>query len=78
MRRKVGTALHEHIVARLRSLAERENRSMNDLIEEALERYLTRKEHGEIPSLAASTRGTYKVTDEQFRHVMEEDPVGSE
>lgn len=73
MRRKIGTALHEHLVVRLKEISVREGRAMNELIEEALERYLATLERRSGPSLVQATAGKYKVSPEDFKTVMEED-----
>lgn len=73
MRQKIGTALHSHLVVRLKELAAEEGRAMNEIIEDALEAYLLLRERDARVDLVRRTAGKYKVTDEQFRAVMEED-----
>lgn len=77
MRRKVGTALHEHLVMQLKTLAAGDGRPLNELIEEALERYLAQRELETGGAIVSATEGAYAVTDEQFDTVMaEESHVG--
>jgi len=73
MRKKVGTALHEHLIIQLRVLAASDDRPLNELIEEALERYLAQRELGTGGSVVSATEGTYAVTDDQLATVMAED-----
>lgn len=77
MRQKIGTALHTHLVVRLKEAAEKNGRAMNELIEEALEQYLAMLESGQRMALVDSTAGKYKVSKEQFAMAMDEDVHGS-
>jgi hypothetical protein len=72
MRRKIGTALHAHLVADLKRLAVEEGRSFNELLEQAIEAFLTRRRL-KGGTVVDSSAGTYRVTDEQFRAVMDEE-----
>ncbi|RME23032.1 MAG: ribbon-helix-helix protein, CopG family [Deltaproteobacteria bacterium] len=77
MRRKVGTALDERLIAQVKMLAAREGRPLNDVIEEALRRYLASRQEGD-GSVVRETAATYTVTPQQLKHVLEEDFLESE
>ena len=72
MRQKIGTALHEHLVLRMRSIAVEEGRPFNELLEEAIEVFLARRRFP-AGSVVDATAGIYRVDDLQFEAVMEED-----
>lgn len=76
MRQKIGTALHQHLLVRLKEVAREEGKAMNELIEEALERFLVSREDQVRVDLVEATAGRYGVSDEQFSAVMEEDLYG--
>jgi hypothetical protein len=73
MRTKVGTALHEHLLVRLRDRAAKDKRPLNELLEEAIVRYLEQREREVSGSLVSATAGSYRVDDSQFRAAMDED-----
>lgn len=71
MKRKVGTTIDEALYSRAKEAARERGRSLNDVIEEALERFLSSQEvRG---SIVAETKGTYKVSAKALRAVLEED-----
>jgi hypothetical protein len=71
MKRKVGTTIEERLYRRAKEAAQRQGRSVNDLIAEALEQTLSRSGGG--ASVVAETKGTYKVSPRTLRRVLEED-----
>lgn len=72
MRRKIGTVLDERLYQRAKDAARSQGRSLNEVLAEALERFLS--SHTTRPSVVAETRGTYKVSARALRAVLEEDP----
>ena len=76
MKHKLGTLLEEKVMRLAKRRAAEEGRPLNELIEEALVRYLS--EHAPDPrerELAYHTfcRSPLKLTPGQFRQVLEED-----
>lgn len=74
MKRKVGTTLDTTLYQRAKEAARRQGRSVNEVIEEALTRYIA--SDSSRPSLVEQTRGTFKVSEKAFRSVLEEDFYG--
>jgi hypothetical protein len=76
MKQKIGTLLEEDVVRRAKRRAADENRPLSDLIQDALERYLS----DGIPE-PARREAAYellcerpiRLTSEQFRTILEED-----
>ena len=73
MRKKIGTALHEHLVVQLKEIAAREGRQFNELLEDAIERYLSSRNRDARVSLVDATAGKYRVSKKQLEEVMAED-----
>jgi hypothetical protein len=70
MKRKIGTTIEEHLYRRAKEAAQRQGRSLNDLIAEAIEQTLSRSGGA---SVVAETKGTYKISPRTLRRVLEED-----
>lgn len=71
MKRKVGTTLEESLYRRAKEAAREQSRSLNQVIAEALERFLgTQVVQG---SVVAETKGTYKVSARALRTVLDEE-----
>lgn len=73
MKRKVGTTLDAGLYQRAKETARRQGRSLNEVIEEALGRYVTGATGS---SIVAQTRGSFKVSGRVLRRVLEEDLYG--
>lgn len=71
VKRKVGTTLEETLYRRAKEAARLQGRSLNEVIEEALERFLERR--APRVSIVAETRGMFKVSAKALRAVLEED-----
>lgn len=71
MKRKVGTTLDADLYSKVREVARQQGRSVNAVIEDALARFVT--SGASRPSVVEETRGTYKISDEMFRAVLDED-----
>jgi hypothetical protein len=80
MKHKLGTLIEEKVLRLAKQRATEEGRPLNELIEEALVRYLS--EHAPSPKdreMAYRTfcQSPFKLTPAQLRHVLEEDPWDS-
>lgn len=76
MKQKVGTVLERDLVKRAKQIAAKEGRPFSDLIQEALESYLTAKAPEPEKREAAYTlfcERPIRLTDGQFKSVLEED-----
>lgn len=71
MKRKVGTTLDVDLYRRAKEVARKRGRSLNSLIEEALERFL--ESETTRTSVVKETKGTFKVSARVLRRVLEED-----
>ncbi len=71
MKRKVGTTLDEDLYRRAKASARRQGRGLNEMIAEALERFLSSQ--ASRASVVRETRGTYKVSARVLHAVLEED-----
>lgn len=76
MRRKIGTILDAGLYLRAKEAARQQGRSLNEVLAEALERFLDNR--AMRPSVVAETRGTYKVSARALRAVLEEDPYDAD
>ncbi|MBI4277941.1 MAG: hypothetical protein HY660_05745 [Armatimonadetes bacterium] len=76
MKRKIGTTLDEALYRRAKDTARRQDRSLNALIEEALERFLDTA--ASSPSVVAETWGTFKVSPKALRAILDEDLYGAQ
>lgn len=76
MRRKIGTTLDATIYQRAKEAARRQGRSVNEVIEEALARYIA--SDSSRLSLVEQTRGSFQVSEKTFRAVLEEDFYGAD
>lgn len=77
MRRKVGTTLDATLYQRAREAARRQGRGINEVIEEALARFLASGETSRT-SVAAQTKGSFKVSEKALRAALDEDLYGVE
>ena len=78
MRRKIGTALDERLIVQAKHLAAREGRPLNDVLEDALRRYLALRRSKGGGSLVRRTAGAYRIEPGQLQQVMEEDLFAGE
>ncbi|MGQ0569584.1 MAG: hypothetical protein ACT4P5_08655 [Armatimonadota bacterium] len=72
MKRKVGTTLDAGLYRRAQEAARQQGRSLSDMLEEALERFLSSQMSR--ASVVSDTKGTFKVSAKMLRAVLEEDP----
>lgn len=71
MKRKVGTTIDEGLYQRVKDAARAQGRSVNEILAEALERFLNSR--SSPSSVVRETRGAFKVSARTLRAVMEED-----
>jgi hypothetical protein len=74
VKQKVGTTLDAALYRQAKEAARRHGRRVNDLIEEALARFLA--SGVSRGSLVEQTKGTFKVSEKALRAVLEEDLYG--
>ncbi|MHB2021147.1 MAG: ribbon-helix-helix protein, CopG family [Candidatus Xenobia bacterium] len=72
MRVKIGTSVEKALVDRLHALARRKGRPLNDLMEEAIGRYLNAAEGVDL-DVVARTWASFQVDRRVLRQVMDED-----
>jgi hypothetical protein len=73
MRKKIGTLLDERLVKRAKGRAAREGKAFNEILEAALEAYLSQESPESRRRLAAQGWGAFRVTRRQLREAMEDD-----
>ncbi|MDR7543983.1 MAG: ribbon-helix-helix protein, CopG family [Armatimonadota bacterium] len=76
MKRKVGTTLDAALYERVKEVARRQGRGANEVIEEALSRFLAGGRSRR--SAVSETKGTYKVPARALRAVLREDLYGAD
>jgi len=70
MKKKIGTALEEDLITKLKILAAKEDKKLSQLIEEALHQYLSRKQGRAV---AEETKGALRASSRVVRAIMEEE-----
>jgi hypothetical protein len=73
---KIGTILEDDVVQKLKERSVRERRPQNEIIQDALSRYLSggsRKKELRKAALAQFCSGPFKISARQWREIMEED-----
>jgi len=74
MKRKIGTTIDATLYEQTKNVARRQGRSVNDVIQEALARYIAGS--GSRSSIVEQTRGSFRVSERMLRAVLEEDLYG--
>ena len=69
MKKKLGTALDEDVITKLKVLAAKEDKKLSWLIEDALRQYLKRKQGGVVKK----TEGTLRASPQVVQAILEED-----
>ena len=72
MRRKIGTALHEHLIVDMKELARKQGVPLNELLEEAIIEYLY-KRRGTNDSYLKRTKGSVRLPPQVIDDIMKED-----
>ena len=74
MKRKSGTTIDATLYEQTKDVARRQGRGVNDVIGEALARYVASS--GPRPSIVEQTKGSFRVSAKGFRAILEEDLYG--
>ena len=74
MKTKIGTALDAGLLRQARSVAAREGKRLNQVLEEALADHLKRKSAGTRDGIAARTVGSLKLSRAQVDRILREEP----
>ena len=74
MKTKIGTVLDRDLLRRTRSVAAREGKRLNQVIEEALSDHLKRKFAGSGPRVAAQTSGCIRLSKGKVDTILHDEP----
>lgn len=74
MRQKIGTSIKKPLLMQAKLMAFRKNKQLNEIIEEALEKYLKSENLENKRSAVKATRGVIPASPHLVRQIMEEDP----
>ena len=74
MKAKIGTILDAGLLRQARSMAAREGKRLNQVLEEALADHLKRKAAGARGGVAARTAGALKLSRRQVDRILGEEP----
>lgn len=75
MRQKIGTSLRKPLLVKVKSLALRRSKKINEVIEEALEKYLEAENNELNGSVVKATRGVIPATKDIVEQIMKEEPL---
>ncbi|MGH7771965.1 MAG: hypothetical protein ACREQA_06970 [Candidatus Binatia bacterium] len=70
MRQKIGTVLDEGILKRAKVRAAQEGKAFNELLEAALQAYLSRHQAISGQRLVEESWGVFRVTPRELRHAL--------
>jgi hypothetical protein len=73
MRQKIGTSLRKPLIVKAKSLALRRSKKINEVIEEALEKYLEAENNELSGSVVKATRGVIPAPKNVVDQIMEEE-----
>jgi hypothetical protein len=73
-RTKIGTALDHELIRRARSVAAREGKRLNEVLEEALADHLRRKSTASAGGVVARTAGSLKSSRRNVDRILREEP----
>ena len=74
MKAKIGTVLDAGLLRQARSMAAREGKRLNQVLEEALADHFKRKGAGARGGIAARTAGSLKLSRRQVDRLLREEP----
>ena len=74
MKTKIGTVLDTELLRRARSVAAREGKRLNRVLEEALASHLRRKSTGTPAGVVARTAGSLKLSRRHVDRILHEEP----
>jgi predicted transcriptional regulator len=69
---KIGTAIDRDLMARVRELAAKECKHLNEILEESLEQYLSSRGSDQRLHAVRSSRGRLRASPELVKEVLEE------
>ena len=75
MKTKIGTVLDAGLLRQARTVAAREGRRLNQVLEEALTDHLKRKSAGARGGVAARTAGSLKLSRRQVERILRDEPA---
>jgi hypothetical protein len=71
---KIGTILDQGLLRRARSMAAREGKRLNQVIEEALTDHLNRRDAGHAARVTLRTAGCIRVSKRVVHQILEREP----
>ena len=74
MKTKIGTVLDDKLLRQARSVAAREGKRLNQVLEEALADHLKRKTAVKRGGVAARTAGSLRLSRRQVDRILREEP----
>ena len=74
MKAKIGTVLDAGLLRQARTIAAREGKRLNQVLEEALADHVKRKSPGARAGVAARTAGTVKMSRRQVDRILRDEP----
>ena len=74
MKAKIGTIIDAALLRQARTVAAREGKRLNQVLEEALADHLRRKSAGARGGVAARTAGAFKVSRRQVDRILRDEP----
>ena len=74
MKTKIGTVLDAGLLRQVRTVAAREGKRLNQVLEEALTDHLKRKSVGARGGVATRTAGSLKVSRRQIERILRDEP----
>lgn len=74
MKTKIGTVIDAGLLRQARSMATREGKRLNQVLEEALTDHLKRKSASTRGGIAARTAGSLKLSRRQVDRILREEP----
>ena len=75
MKTKIGTVLDAGLLRQARTVAAREGKRLNQVLEEALTDHLKRKSAGARGGVAARTAGSLKLSRRQIERILRDEPA---
>ena len=75
MKTKIGTVLDAGLLRQARTVAAREGKRLNQVLEEALTDHLKRKAAGAPGGVAARTAGSLKLSRRQVERILRDEPA---
>lgn len=72
MRQKIGTSIRKPLLVQAKLTAARKNKQLNEIIEEALEKYLEAEKAGKAGSVVRAARGAIPASPQVVKHILEE------